>query len=63
MTNDDVTELHNDLLRRAEACDALTPREIPGDAHRTEDVGRLRGKADAYRHAAELLRAAAKGGA
>jgi hypothetical protein len=26
MRDDDVTELHNDLMRRAEACDALAER-------------------------------------
>lgn len=62
MTNDEVTELHNDLLRRAEACDALATEFV---AHHDEpiDAARCGGKADAYRHAAELLRAAAKGGA
>lgn len=62
MTDDDVTELHNDLMRRAEACDALA---MEFSAHHDEpiDAERCSGKAEAYRHAAELLRAAAKGGA
>lgn len=55
--------LINDLLQRAETCDALTPRAIPGDALRMEDVGRLKGKAEAYRHAAEIAREALEMGA
>ena len=57
MTDDDVNELHNDMMRRAVACDNLAaPPVYPPDAVRSK------GRADAYRHAAELLRAAAKGG-
>jgi len=50
----DVDELHNDLVRRAEGCDALAAR------YDNTSIGAARcgGKADAYRHAAELLRAA-----
>jgi hypothetical protein len=55
-----IADLHNDLVRRAEECDALTPRKIPGDELRAEDVGRLTGKAAAYRHAANLLSAVAR---
>lgn len=61
MTDDDVTELHNDLMRRAEACDALAWGYDAENS--TSDAARCGAKADAYRHAAELLRAAAKGGA
>ena len=57
MTNDDVTELYNDLMRRAEACDVLAERYDRASVN----AARCGGKADAYRHAAELLRAAAKG--
>ncbi len=58
MTNDDVTELHNDLLRRSEAC-AKRADEYARDGD-TADARRADGKAVAYRHAAELLMAAAK---
>ena len=58
-----MDDLINDLLQRAETCDALTPRAIPGDAMRMEDVGRLKGKAEAYRHAAEIAREALGRGA
>lgn len=50
MTSDEVTELHNDLMRRAKACDNLAaPPVYPPDAVRSK------GRADAFRHAAELL--------
>lgn len=61
--SDEVTELHNDLLRRAEACeelaDACERNASEGNpcAHSDAATARRRGKAAAYRHAAELLRA------
>ena len=61
MTNDEVTELCNDYERRAKACDELARGYAEDD-----DIvphARCSGKASAYCHAAELLRAAAKGGA
>lgn len=61
MTSDEVTEVCNDLMRRAEACAKLAD-EYARDGD-TADARRTDGKAAAYRHAAELLRAAAKGGA
>ena len=54
-TNDEVTELCNDYLRRAEAADVLARGYAEDD-----DIvphARCSGKASAYRHAAELLRA------
>jgi hypothetical protein len=56
MKSVDVDELHNDLMRRAEAFAAAAEESaINGD---TSDARRDDGKATAYRHAAELLRAA-----
>lgn len=53
-------DLINDLLRRAEACDALAAdyarRPYDGDASDAIDGARCAGKAAAYRHAAELAR-------
>ena len=71
MTNGDVTELHSDLLRRAEACDVLAEdarrnmrsRDGLASALASDDGARCARKASAYRHAAELLAAAAKDGA
>ncbi len=67
MTNDEVTELCNDLMRRADGCALLAEsygaaREALGGGE-SVNAARCGGKAAAYRHAAELLRAAAKGGA
>ena len=53
MTSDEVTELHNDLMRRAEACD--DEAEELANLGDTSDARREDGKASAYRHAAELL--------
>ena len=49
-----TTDLYADLIRRAEACEAL----CADDASRDGEVILLAGKAAAYRHAAELLRGA-----
>lgn len=61
MSDDEVTELHGKLMLRAEACDSDALRYA--DSEGSAPTARREGKADAYRHAAELLRAAAKGGA
>ena len=49
-----TTDLYADLIRRAEACEAL----CADDASRDGEVILLAGKAAAYRHAAEMLRGA-----
>lgn len=55
MDNDDIEELVGDLLRRAEAADRLADAAVTASAA----AHRLRGKAAAYRHAAELVKGAA----
>lgn len=54
MTNDQLTKLHDELIRLADHCERVAAqRALFGDGvDGAEDDGRAR----AYRHAAELLR-------
>lgn len=52
-----TTDLHADLIRRAEACDELADGYAMQSRAAVEHA-RVSGKAAAYRHAAELLRGA-----
>ena len=61
MDDDSIRELHDELMRRAMACDELAD-EYATKARAAVEHARVSGKAAAYRHAAELLMAAAKGG-
>jgi hypothetical protein len=60
LTTDALEALAGDLIRRAEACERLAVEYDAGGS--IADSCRCEGKADAYRHAAELLRAAATTG-
>jgi hypothetical protein len=72
LTTDALNELAGDLIRRAEACERLAQGHRAAAKNAGTDLVetweaetaevRVLGKADAYRHAAELLRAAATTG-